>query len=58
MWSANPDLIGDIDATIQILMDTAQPYTGPVDDCGGNEFVAGAGILDAYAAVQAALALK
>ena len=58
MWSANPDLIGNIDATVQILMDNAQPYTGPAGECGGIEFEAGAGILDAYAAVQAALNFK
>jgi subtilisin family serine protease len=28
MWSANPDLIGDIDRTEQILIDTATPFTG------------------------------
>lgn len=58
MWSANPDLIGDIDTTVQILMETAKPYTGPVGDCGGVAFEAGAGVLDAYEAVQAALKLK
>jgi subtilisin family serine protease len=28
MWSANPALIGDIDRTEQILIDTATPFTG------------------------------
>lgn len=28
MWSANPALIGDIDRTEAILLDTAQPFTG------------------------------
>jgi hypothetical protein len=58
MWSANPALIGDIDATVQILMKTAQPYTGPMGECGEIENEVGAGILDAYAAVQAALNFK
>ena len=58
MWSANPDLIGDIDTTVRILKETAQPYTGPESGCGELEFEAGAGIVDAYAAVEAALGLK
>ncbi len=60
MWSANPALIGDIDRTEQILIRTAKPYTGfrAADQCfsGGtpnNAF--GYGIVDAYAAVKAAL---
>jgi subtilisin family serine protease len=28
LWSANPDLIGDIDRTEQILRETAQPFSG------------------------------
>jgi subtilisin family serine protease len=63
MWSANPALIGDIDRTEQILRDTARPYTGTVANPGGCDDLAsglpnngvGAGLLDAYAAVQAAL---
>jgi subtilisin family serine protease len=60
MWSANPALIGDIDRTEQILIRTAQPYSGirPADECftGGTPNDAyGYGIVDAYAAVQAAL---
>lgn len=58
MWSANPMLIGDIDSTVRILKETAKSYTGSLSGCGGVEFEAGAGILDAYAAVQAALDLK
>ncbi|MCB9100715.1 MAG: S8 family serine peptidase [Anaerolineales bacterium] len=30
MWSANPNLIGDIDRTEQILAETATPFTGGV----------------------------
>ena len=35
MWSANPQLIGDIDRTEQILIQTATPYTGaePPGEC-------------------------
>ncbi len=61
LWSANPALIGDIDRTEQILRDTARPYTGVVqnpgecDDGPVPNNGAGAGLLDAYAAVRAAL---
>ena len=58
MWSANPALIGDVEATMAILRQTAQPYTGVIVDCGQEGSTVGAGILDAYAAVQAALAWK
>jgi hypothetical protein len=65
VWSANPDLIGDIDHTEQILTETAQPYNYAQEGtprCGQqgtdpNDAV-GYGIVDAYAAVQRALALK
>jgi subtilisin family serine protease len=61
MWSANPKLIGNIDRTRQILLSTAKPYTGTVDFCGPaghpNNAV-GFGMVDAYAAVKAALAEK
>jgi len=61
LWSANPALIGDIDRTEQILRDTARPYTGIAQNPGGCDDGptpnngAGAGLLDAYAAVRAAL---
>lgn len=62
MWSANPKLIGDIDTTERILRETATPYTGAIDastcDLGAHpEWAIGAGTVNAYAAVQAALAL-
>ncbi|WP_345637105.1 S8 family serine peptidase [Rugosimonospora acidiphila] len=47
MWSANPDLIGDVARTAQILRQTATGASA--DGCGGN-----AGIVDAYAAVRSA----
>lgn len=59
MWSANPALIGDIDATTVILDQTAKQSQGAVPACvDGNDRPNGAygyGIVDAYAAVQKAL---
>jgi hypothetical protein len=61
MWSANPALIGDIDRTEQILLDTARPYTGSdpgpgdCDDPPAPNSGVGQGLLDAYAAVSAAI---
>ncbi|TCB99055.1 peptidase S8 [Micromonospora zingiberis] len=60
MWSANPDLVGDLDRTRQLLRSTATAVragTGSaerVDACGGTGNVVGAGLVDAYAAVRAA----
>jgi subtilisin family serine protease len=63
MWSANPALIGDIDRTEALLLSTAKPYEGlaAVGCAAGNSDSApsnstGAGIVNAYAAVQAARA--
>jgi len=59
LWSANPALVGDIDRTEQILIETAQPYTGSTEtgcfsgDVPNNAY--GYGLVDAYAAVQMAL---
>jgi hypothetical protein len=61
MWSAQPKLIGDIDRTQQILEQTAQPYTGTQGPCsagGRPNNTSGYGLVDAYAAVKAALAEK
>jgi len=58
MWSANPNLIGDVTTTMQILRQTTQPYLGSAPICGSTDSAVGAGIIDAYAAVQAALAWK
>ncbi len=62
LWSANPKLIGDIDRTTQILIETAKAYSGSrANGCftGGTPNDAyGYGALDAYAAVQRALAVK
>ena len=59
IWSAQPKLIGDIDATEQLIIDTAQPYTGVTSpgcftgDQSNNAY--GYGIVDVYAAVKRAL---
>ncbi|NOK63086.1 MAG: peptidase S8 [Chloroflexi bacterium AL-W] len=62
LWSANPDLRGDIERTTEILRDTAQPYTGEQPPCSADDQLpdpaTGFGIVDAYAAVEAALALE
>ncbi|MBN1580004.1 MAG: S8 family serine peptidase [Anaerolineae bacterium] len=62
IWSANPDLIGDIDRTEQIIIETAQPYDYAlhgVPTCGDvartPDNAVGYGIIDAYAAVKMAL---
>jgi hypothetical protein len=61
MWSAQPRLIGKIERTEQILATTARPYTGERVGCFGDgsgvpNNAAGYGVVDAYAAVKAALA--
>jgi subtilisin family serine protease len=61
LWSAQPKLIGDIERTEQILIATARPYQGRPSDCEGTELPgngAGYGLVDAYAAVRAALAAQ
>ena len=59
IWSANPTLIGDIEATEQILFQSARPFSGELPECPGAQnypsTAVGYGILDAYAAVQMAL---
>lgn len=59
IWSANPALIGQIEETEHIIIQTAQPYNGSAPDCPGvNDTPSNAygyGIIDAYAAVTMAL---
>jgi subtilisin family serine protease len=59
LWSADPSLIGDIDRTEQIIIETAQPYTGSTSiGCfeGGTPNAAyGYGVVDVYAAVKEVL---
>jgi subtilisin family serine protease len=56
LWSANPTLIGDYDATYAILRDTARPRSDSScgDPAGTPNSVYGNGRIDAYAAVQRA----
>jgi len=59
IWSAQPELIGDIDATEKLIIDTAKPYTGNssigcfTGDTPSNAY--GYGVVDVYAAVKKAL---
>lgn len=59
LWSADPSLIGDIDRTEQLLIQTADPYSGStavgcfVGDIPNAAY--GYGILDVYEAVKEAL---
>jgi len=59
LWSADPTLIGDIDRTEQLLIQSADPYTGDISvgcfqgDVPNTAY--GYGILDVYQAVKAAL---
>jgi hypothetical protein len=61
MWSANPRLIGDVDTTARILRETTTNATpsfasnSPADLCGAKQNITGAGLVDAFAAVRAAL---
>jgi len=58
LWSADPSLIGDIDRTEQILIDTASPYVGERLGCfsdGTPNAAYGYGIVDVYEAVKEAL---
>jgi hypothetical protein len=60
IWSAQPDLIGDIDATEKLIIETAAPYEGNINpnecftgDLPSNAY--GYGVVDVYAAVKQAL---
>ena len=62
MWSANPNLIGDIPTTTKILLESADPYQGALPNCpGANNLpstAVGYGIVNAYRAVELALQMK
>ena len=61
MWSAQPKLIGDVERTEQILRDTARPYQGNRVGCFQGDRpndAYGYGLVDAYAAVKAAMAMR
>lgn len=60
LWAADPGLVGDIDRTEQILIDTARPYYGAraPGECfsdGTPNDAYGYGLVDIYAAVGLAL---
>ena len=59
LWSAEPTLIGDIDRTEQLLIDTAKPYTGSTSvGCFEGSIpnaAFGYGVVDVYEAVKVAL---
>lgn len=58
IWSANPDLIGNIDRTEEILNASAAPFEGQLPACiepGMPNNAVGYGVLDAYEAVSMAL---
>jgi len=59
LWSADPSLIGDIDRTEQLLIQTADPYRGSTAvgcfDGDVPNATYGYGILDVYEAVKEAL---
>lgn len=54
MWSAHPQLIGDVATTSRILRETTGPARAGANDCGDPRNVIGSGLVDAYAAVVAA----
>jgi subtilisin family serine protease len=62
IWSAQPNLIGDIDATEKLIRDTAQQYQGNIPElCAGggqSSNVYGYGVVDVYEAVKQALINK
>lgn len=59
LWSAVPSLIGDIDRTEQLLIESARPYTGEVSygcfEGSVPNAAYGYGILDVYEAVKLAV---
>jgi hypothetical protein len=60
IWSAQPDLIGNIDATEKLIIETAAPYEGAINpnECFTGDFPSNAygyGVVDVYEAVKKAL---
>jgi subtilisin family serine protease len=58
LWSANPALVGDVEATGRAVSTRMRSVAVEPPACGDASNVAGAGLLDAYAAVRAALAAR
>jgi len=59
MWSANPSLVGDVEQTERILVESAANYEGYLPACVNGREVPnngfGYGVLDAYEAVRGAV---
>ena len=62
MWSANPDLIGNIALTEQILFSTSEKYIGIMPTCLEDYSIpnnaVGYGVVNAFNAVEASINLK
>ncbi len=62
MWSANPELIGQISLTEKILTNTANHYTGMVPACVDSTLIPnnafGFGVVNTYKAVEEALKIR
>lgn len=62
MWSANPKLIGNVEATREILINTATPVETQIPECAqvesGPNNATGYGLLNAFEAVKAAMDFK
>jgi len=62
MWSANPDLIGNITLTEEILFSTSEKYIGILPSCLEDYSIpnnaVGYGIVNAFNAVEASINLK
>jgi subtilisin family serine protease len=59
MWSANPALIGNIELTEEMLIQSTKPYTGVLPECPGVSTIPsnayGFGVVNAYNAVISAI---
>jgi len=62
MWSANPNLRGQVELTEEILTKTASPYVGSIPACANSNALPnvaiGYGVLNAYNAVEEALKIR
>ncbi len=62
MWSANPDLKGEVDLTEKILFETATPFEGILPSCIGSvtkpNNAVGYGVVNAQRAVEEALKIR
>jgi len=62
MWSANPDLIGKIDLTEEILINTATQFSGSYPGCVNSLEIpnnaVGFGVINVFHAVEEAIEIK